>query len=449
MDMSNQKNSHSGGAGIGIIPIVVLGIICVAGGAFLAIWLPGQVLPPQASAQAQNTDSLWQILMFIGGIVFFLVEGLLVYSIFRFKAKPNDTSDGPPIHGNTTLEVIWTLIPSVIVVVLSILSFIVWNTNISPASAENIVDGRSIGLHARGARYAWTFTYTTNTPLPTESAQTTDEVVLVQDTGDDTEEAAEEPMVTFSSNELHVYIGQNVHLEMNSNDVIHSFWIPAMRVKQDLLPGRTTEIRFTPIRVEGEEYPARYRLVCTELCGGGHGQMYSWVVVHESEEAYLNAFYNPQVDTVLNPPDDPVLLGSQRIETYACSGCHALGDKDWAGNQGPSLDGLADRAADRASSAGVANGAEYIIQSLRAPQDYIVPGYAGVNMPVHDNTDDGTNTYMSEDDLIGIVAYLCTQTGTGNPTDNTCGLEFNEDDMLADVTAAEDFLESLAEPYQE
>lgn len=447
--MSNQQQSQSGGARIGIIPIIILGIICIAGGAFLASWLPGVVLPPQASAQAANTDSLWQILMFIGGIVFFLVEGLLVYSIFRFRVKPNDTSDGPPIHGNTTLEIVWTVIPSIIVVVLSILSFIVWDSNMNPTGQENLVNGEPINIHARGARFAWTFEYETGVPLPADEASADDDVTLVRQQNDGDTEAAETETVTFSSNELHVYLGQNVQLDMTTPDVIHSFWVPAMRVKQDLLPGRTTEVRFTPVAVEGETYPARYRIVCTELCGGGHGQMYSWIVVHETEEAYLEAFYDPQVDTVLNPPDDPVLLGSQRIEAYACSGCHALGEKDWSGNQGPSLDGIGDRAADRASSAGVVNGAEYVIQSLRAPQAYEVPGYAGVNMPVHDSTDDGVNTYMSESDLIAVVAYLCSQTGTGNAAESTCGLEFNDDGTLADIAAARETLEMLAEPYQE
>ncbi|MCA9889613.1 MAG: hypothetical protein KC546_14635, partial [Anaerolineae bacterium] len=131
--------------------------------------------------------------------------------------------------------------------------------------------------------------------------------------------------------------------------------------------------------------------------------------------------------------------------------CHTLSALGWSGMTGPALDGIGDRAGDRASAPSDANGAEYIIQSIRHPQDYYVPGYNGVIMPVHDSTDDNTNTYMSQSDLIGIVAYLCSQTASGDITDSTCGLESwqAENNTLTDPAAVISELQALSDPYQE
>jgi cytochrome c oxidase subunit 2 len=101
--------------------------------------------------------------------------------------------------------------------------------------------------------------------------------------------------VVIKSGDLHTFIGQRVHLEMNASDVIHSFWAPAMRVKQDLIPGRTTEIRFVPAAPPDTvetDFPLSFAIRCAELCGGGHGAMTSTVIVYAHEEQFLNAFYN-------------------------------------------------------------------------------------------------------------------------------------------------------------
>jgi len=502
-----QQSSNSSAFGVSLISIIIFGVAMVIFGLVIGAVFTSKILPEQASEQAIATDGLFQVLLSIGAMVFFLVQGLLVISVIRFRKRPNDITDGPNIHGNVTLEIVWTIIPSVIVVILAILSYVVWQDNAAPRAQPNFVNGEPITINARGQRYAWTFDYITNVEVPAEEAS----AVQVQDGGE--ESAAN--MVSFTTNQLHTYAGQNVELQMQTVDVIHSFWIPAMRVKQDLLPGKETTIRFTPIetedgfpyatlegpfdllleedgtretrsfgdaaelivRVIGEESGgnltrvqldtglqglvdssligstyARYRLNCAELCGGGHGEMFTYLIVHPDEESYLAAFYDSQVDAVLNPPADPVLIGQRAITNYACAGCHTFSALGWSGMTGPALDGIGDRAGDRAGAvATVSNGAEYLIQSLRAPQDYYVPGYDGVIMPTHDSTDDGTNTYMPQSDLIGIVAYLCSQTASGEITDSTCGLESWQADggTLADTAAVVEELTALSDPYQE
>lgn len=489
MDMS-RNNSQRGN--VNLVGIIGFGAFVVVGGFLLSLLMP-VILPEQASAQARNTDSLFQLLLGIGSGVFLLVQGLLVYSVIRFRAKPNDTSDGPSIHGNTTLEIVWTIIPSVIVAVLAILAFIVWNTNTAPQQNENMVNGVSIPTHALGQRFAWTFTY--ETP---ETDVNGDPIVV-------------------SSNELHTYVGQNVKLDMDTIDVIHSFWVPAMRVKQDLLPGRTTEVRFTPIATdsgfeytmlsgpvtvvsnmedgstvqtiaEGETVQARilqtspdgtmaqvsisggadgwvpaaglegngfnrYRLICTELCGGGHGQMYSWLVVHESEEAYLANFYNPQVELLREPPEDPYLLGQQVLNSgkYPCANCHILDSLGWAGITGPSLNGIGERAAERAATAGNSSAIDYLVQSIRQSEAYLVPGYGNLMphfVPTQERADAGEGTYMPQSELDGIVAFLCAQVESGNPQDTACDLEFTADGQLADPNAALETLIEVSNQYE-
>lgn len=604
-----QHDSESPLAGASLVGIVIFGVAMVIFGVVIAALFTHRVLPEQASEQAIATDGLFQILLAIGAMVFFLVQGLLLISVIRFRRPANDVSDGPNIHGNTTLEIVWTIIPAAVVVVLAILSYLVWVDNAAPRERTNFVNGQPIEINVTGQRFAWNFEYITNVALPDPDAPAPEEpgddnaaVVPAEATEEVTEEAAaeateevtpteaveeeateeateevaetaeeateetteaeteaeaeatdiavvdatpetevsdeegtvpdtresedaelpvvetprgDEPTVSFTTSSLYTYVGQNVELQMQTLDVIHSFWVPAMRVKQDLLPGKLTTIRFTPVeteegfpyttlvgpfdlmitengttttrsfgegtsivaRVQGDDAQggqvsvelenglqgtvdasliqnryARYRLNCAELCGGGHGEMFSWVIVYPNEESFLENFYDIQVYNELNPSEDPVVLGESVITGYACAGCHTLDSLGWTGQSAPVLNGIADRAAERAAAAGAASGADYIAQSIRLPQAFIAPGAWAVNMPIHDSTNDNINTYMPQEELDSIVAFLCSQTASGELADSTCGLESWEVDannQLADTTAVTEELEALTEPYEE
>lgn len=508
MDMSSNQSGREGARSRGLAPVIAIGVIGVAISIVVGLTVPQAILPVQGSLQAQRTDSLFQVLLTLGTVVFILVQGLLLYSVIRFRAKPNDVSDGPNIHGNALLEIVWTIIPSIVVLVLAVLSFIVWNSNIASSGQDNLINGESITINAVGQRYVWGFEYITNA------------------------EDANGEIVTINTPELHLYQGQDVLLSMTTRDVIHSFWMPSMRVKQDLLPGRTTEIRFTPIDagigyqfatatapfvvyaaadasseivfeapapaegdaaqrvqlglidpmaepsgfvnvrlpdgdegfVDASAFAGRYnrhRIICTELCGGGHGQMYGWANVYESEDALLASWYDPVVTAAQQPIGDPVELGAAILASgqYPCAGCHVLESLDgWNGVTGPTMTGIGERAESRALEAGadVENGAEYIAQAIRRPNAYIVGGYGAGIMNYFGNTADappgvnaGLYRQMPQEDLIGIVAYLCSQTISGNPQDNTCGLDFNDDGTLVDSTAAFEYLEGITAEYEE
>lgn len=397
----NVRNSNtSSRSSSAILWIVIAGLVLIAGG-FLIATLTPSVLPVEASAQAVQVDQLFRFMLTIAGVIFLLVQGVLAFSVIRFRARRGDVSDGPPIHGNTTLEFIWTAIPAVIVLVLTIYSYQVWTSTRAPQPNEQV-------MGVAGARFAWTFTYDlSEADLPAG--------VTVEQLPEPVQQRfAENGGVQLVANQLHTYVDQPVVLKMVTEDVIHSFWVPAMRIKQDLLPGRETEIRFTPIK------PGVYRVVCAELCGSGHGDMAgqivdgnlqgAWVVVHEDEATYRSEFLEPEANAVLFPPEDPIQLGRQVLNSgrYPCATCHVLTDLNWTGNIGPSLDGVASRT-QRLSASGAGSMEEYLHDSIRNPAAYLVPGFGNL-MPQFNPSPDQPN-YMPDDDLNAIVAYLLTQDG--------------------------------------
>ena len=378
-----------------IVVAAVFILVSVIGINWFLSFVP-TVLPPQASAESKSVDELFYVLMIIGGVVFFLIQGMLLVSVIFFRAKGDDRSDGPTYHGNPLLELIWTIVPSAVVVFLAVISFNVWSQNSEPKAAVNMVNGEEIAIKVTGARYAWTHTYETGRL-----------------------DADGEPIVINSGDTLHTYLGQNVDLVLSTQDVIHSYWAPAMRVKQDLLPGnpaaggRPTEIRFTPVRVEGETYPAAYPIVCAELCGDGHGRMRGAVVVHEDEAHFLEQFYEPAIYAILNPPADPVLRGEIVLQEYICNSCHTLDSLEWSSRTGPSLNGIADRAGERVPGQ---SAEEYIVTSIWNSQAFVVPGYS--EQMAQFGPDQPDTYQMDAEQLYSIAAYLCTQ---GQQSD--CDLE--------------------------
>ncbi len=338
----------------------------------------------------------------IGGAIFLLVNGVLLFSVIRFRAKKGDISDGPPIQGNTTLEFVWTVIPAIIVAAITIYSYQVWTTNTAPQANEQVVN-------VVGQRFAWSFNYDITADTLPEG------VTLDQLSPDIQAQLADGKAITFSAPQLHTWANQPVHAMLQTEDVNHAFWIPNMRIKQDLLAGRVTDIRFTPIEA------GTSRIECAELCGPGHGDMAgtvvnvngepvlkgAWLIVHADEQEYLNQFYYPEAKNVLFPPADPVELGRQILTSgkYPCSTCHTNTELGWSGNIGPNLDGVATRAGNRMPGM---DGAAYIEDSIRNPTHYIVAGFSPL-MPQFNDQPDMPN-YMPDSDIQAIVAFMLTQT---------------------------------------
>jgi len=398
--LGSSNQSGSGGMGISLVWVIIGGVIIIVGGVFISLFTPS-IFPTQGSAESVLIDNLFRFMLFIGGAIFLLVEGLLLISVVRFRQRKGERADGPPNQGNTTLELVWTVIPAIIVTILSLYAFVVWQQiETVPANTQNV--------SVLGQRFAWTFGYEATTDDLPPDVDMSRVPEALQHT------LTEGGAITFSSPQMHTWVNQTVYVTIDTEDVNHAFWIPGMRLKQDALAGYTTDMHFTPIEA------GVYRIVCAELCGGGHGNMAgivtedgdlsgAWLIVHPDEETYLREFYYPSLETVLYPPDDPVALGRQVIQNYPCSGCHRLEELGWVGVTGPNLTGVASRTS-RLNATGYATMEEYIRSSIRHPSEYVVPGYNNIMPPFND--DPSETNYMSEADWNAIVAFLLTQTGS-------------------------------------
>ncbi|MCA1992787.1 MAG: cytochrome c oxidase subunit II [Coleofasciculus sp. S288] len=248
------------------------------------------LLPVAASKEASSVDGIFNTMMTVATGLFILIQAVLIIAAIRFRRRKDDKTDGPPIHGNIPLEILWTAIPAVIVLIISVYSFEVYNEmggldpmashdhstpqvahthKMSPqerepdlslvafapergaialglgASPENADQLVPLTVNVAGLQYAWMFTY---------------------------------PDSGVTSGELHLPVGQEVMLNITAQDVLHAFWLPEFRLKQDAIPGREANLRFTPNRVG--EYP----IVCAELCGAYHGAMKSQLYVQTPEE---------------------------------------------------------------------------------------------------------------------------------------------------------------------
>lgn len=253
-----------------------------------SLWL-GQnhgLLPTAASDEAFLVDGLFNTMMTISAGIFLIVEGVLIFSAIRYRRRKGDDTDGEPIHGNVPLEILWTAIPAIIVIGLSVYSFEVYNSigGFNPHGADEspiVSHNTSMSGTAIAATLDDGSVALADTPAgigATSGDDTAEPDLLVKVTGLQYAFIFNYPESGVYAGELHVPIGKEVLLDMAANDVIHAFWVPEFRLKQDLIPGRQTELRFTP-KKKGD-----YKLICAELCGPYHGAMNTKVIVQTPEE---------------------------------------------------------------------------------------------------------------------------------------------------------------------
>jgi cytochrome c oxidase subunit 2 len=211
-------------------------IVAVALGACQAV---DSFYPPAAvTQQGAATRNLYDIVFGLAAVVFVVVELLIVFTVIRYKRKPTDTELPPQIHGNNLVEVIWTVIPTIIVAVLFFLSWQVLNT-VDARSAEP----QQAYVRATAARFQWTFQYLDK-----------DGKLLFESLAP----------------ELTVPAGENVHLTLQSKDVTHSFYVPQFLFKRDVIPGRENWFDFT---IDPQDAGQTFRGQCAQLCGTYHSSM--------------------------------------------------------------------------------------------------------------------------------------------------------------------------------
>ena len=257
------------------IPPAILTLLAGMALVLTGLWVGQNVnlLPVDASANAPVYDELFKVLFSIGTILLLGIVGLLVYSLVRFRRRTGELGDGLAIEGNLPLEILWTAIPAVVVLFVGIYSYDIYDRmgGMTPLNDHS--------MHAMTAE---------QTMAPQE--RTWGGISPVSMTGDDAiaplpiDVTAMQfafifhyPDSDITTGELHVPVGQPVALQMKALDVIHAFWVPQFRLKQDVIPGQPTLLSFTPTRT------GQYPIVCAELCGPYHGGMRSTVIVEEPE----------------------------------------------------------------------------------------------------------------------------------------------------------------------
>ena len=225
LEVPAQEDPRIHGEKHPVARMLLLGTIASAIG--VAICLLIDWFPADASGAADQIDTVYDVLLICSVPVFVLVMTIAIYSVWRFRALPGDMRDGPSIHGNTRLEVIWVTVPFLMVTALAVYAWIVLD-DIEAAQPNELP------VNVTAQQFTWTFAY------PGEEVQST-ELVLPED--------------------------RPVDFRIRTRDVIHSFWVPEFRLKSDAVPGLTTKIRLTPNLI------GRYQVVCAELCGIGHSTM--------------------------------------------------------------------------------------------------------------------------------------------------------------------------------
>ncbi|MFQ3679059.1 MAG: cytochrome c oxidase subunit II [Pseudanabaenaceae cyanobacterium] len=246
----------------------------------LSVWfgLKTPFFPAAVSSEAELSDELFRRMAVIAAVLFCLVQGALLVSVVRFRRPAGDTGDGLAEKENVLLEFAWTAAPVAIVLWLSIASFDVYNVMHHDEAAVST----PFAHHHMGMAEAQA---SESLPLPAMPSDMPSDMVRVAVQGMQYGWMFSYPGTEVITGELHVPVGQRVRLDIESADVIHSFWVPQLRIKQDAIPGMRTHLEFTPMQVG--EYP----VVCAELCGAYHGAMRTQMVVHTPEEfqAWLQA----------------------------------------------------------------------------------------------------------------------------------------------------------------
>jgi cytochrome c oxidase subunit II len=197
-----------------------------------------------ASDEAGPIDTLFDVMVVLSSFVFSIVLVMLGYAIWKFRAKPGDESDGEPIHGNTKLEIAWTVIPTIIVLGGAVYSWIVLD------DIEAKADDR-LPVNVTAQQFKWTFEY---------------------------------PDSGVTSDELHVPVDRQLELHLTALDVIHSFWVPEWRIKRDLVPAGLGGDEIDNEVVVTPDTEGNYSVVCTELCGLGHSTMRAFVTVESQDD---------------------------------------------------------------------------------------------------------------------------------------------------------------------
>ena len=324
----------------------LVGIGLVAGGIAAAVAVALPWLPTPASREAGRIDFVFWFVIIICIVIFAIVAAAILYSVTHFRAQPDDLSDGPPIHGHTGLEIVWTIIPALLVTAIGIASAIV-------LAKDDAVGKNPLRVNVTAQQFVWGFSY------PSAKNLTSSTLVLPK--------------------------GRSVLLTFTSKDVIHSFWVPEFSQKQDVVPGLHPTLHITPDRL------GTFPVICTELCGLGHALMRTQARVL-TPAAY--AKWLKTASAAVSSPN-PGTAGAAVYTNNGCGACHTLTAAHSTGKVGPDLDKLAADAAQAKQPL-----EKFVRDSIVDPNAYIQPGYLKNLMP------QTFGSALSKQQLDALVQYL-------------------------------------------
>lgn len=319
---------------------------------------------------SKEIDDVFQYTVWLSVVVFVLVEGALLYVIYRYRGKEGDPE---PVqsHGNATLEVIWTVIPVLIIATIAVPTVkTIFNTSKVPTSSP---DGQPpLKIEVIGHQWWWEFRY--------------------PDLGITT------------AGEWHIPINRTVDLRMTTVDVLHSFWVPQFVGKRDVFPNRETRLAFTALKTG--DFPG----ACAEFCGTQHGRMDHYLMVDEPADfdAWVARRRADSLSVSMSaPPDsvtalmDPVTLAGETLfRSKGCIGCHSLSATNpFKGLPGPNLSGIGSRK--MIASGWLENTDEHLAKWIQDPQQY----KHGVIMRNNPKSD----PVITDDEAAALAAYLRTK----------------------------------------
>lgn len=308
------------------------------------------LMPVEASAQAIPVDWMWNADMAVIAFLFSLIMVPLIYSLIVFHRKKGEKGEGEYFEGNRTLEVTWTVIPLIIVMVFAYLGAYT-------LGETRAIDPNASAIKVHAFQWAWRFEYPQG----------------------------------FTSDELYLPVNKQVDLQMDLSDVIHSFWVPEFRIKQDVVPGRVTEYRITPTLI------GAYTVRCAELCGTSHSYMET--PVHVVTQAEYDSWIAQQVQAasaLVNTagPD----AGKALVNKFGCLGCHTV---DGTPKIGPSWFGLYGSTVKFSDGTSTTADDAYIKQSILEPASQVVSGFSPMSF-------NAQALGVTDQQITDIIAYIKT-----------------------------------------
>ncbi len=316
-------------------------------------WLRAWMMPPQGSEFAKEIDFVYMGLFWLSVVLFLGIAVPTIYFAWRYRYKPGRVT--PHQTHNTTLEVLWSVGPTILCI-----GIFFWGVN--GYLKIVVAPGEAMEIDITAKQWLWQFEY---------------------------------PDGSRTINDIHVPVNKPVKFVMTSEDVLHDFFVPDMRVKTDIIPGRYTQIWFTPTVL------GKHNFTCAEYCGKDHSGMKGFVTVDNQADfdvwmatggtEYLD-YFPPKADATHQPKD----WGKLQWERKGCNSCHTV---DGSKSKGPSWKGIWGKTEQLEGGGTVVVDEAYIRESEMSPKAKIVKGFDPI-MPTFDNT------LLRENERQGIIAYI-------------------------------------------